>query len=107
MDDPLLPSLSKGSRLGALVLVTFIAAGAWFALIGLRERRLTNAVRALPPDVQAATYRRAYEDLATVCPGQPELGEHCSDEARFIVRFPQCQADCQRVARRYFPTVSK
>ncbi len=102
---PLVPP--KGSRFGALILVTFIVVGGWFALIGVRERRLTDAVRALPADVQQASYRRAYEDLATVCPGQPALADHCSDEAQFILRFPQCRADCRQLARRYFPLVRR
>jgi hypothetical protein len=64
-------------------------------------------VRSLPQDVQEATYRRSYEELGTTCMTEPALADHCSNEAQFILRFPQCKDDCQQLARRYFPIVRK
>ena len=98
---------SRTSRLAALLLITFAVVGGWLALIAWHERQLTRAVRSLPPDVQEATYRRSYEELATTCATQPTLADHCSDEAEFILRFPQCRSDCEQLARRYSPTVRK
>ena len=64
-------------------------------------------MRSLPADVQEATYRRTYEELATTCATEPTLADHCSDEAAFILRFPQCTSDCQQLARRYSPIARK
>lgn len=105
--SPIRPPLSRSSRLAALLASLFVLICAWLVLIALRERSATQAVRALPESVQAATYRRAYEELATACATEPGLADHCTDEAQFILRFPQCTADCQQLARRYFPVVRK
>ncbi len=101
------PPMSRTSRLALLLLTMLALVGAWLAIIAWRERRLTQAVLALPPDVQEATYRRSYDELATTCTTEPSLADHCGDEAQFILRFPQCKAECRELARRYFPVVTK
>jgi hypothetical protein len=100
-------AISTTSRLALLFLTVLAAVGVWLALIAWREHRLTRTVLALPPDVQEATYRRSFEELATTCTTEPQLAEHCSDEARFILRFPQCTSECRQLAWRFFPTVRK
>ena len=100
-------SVSRAARVAALLLVLIVLLGAWLALIARRERQLTRAVRSLPANVQEATYRRSYEELATTCATEPNLADHCTDEALFILRFPQCTAACQTLARRYLPVVRR
>ncbi len=101
------PIASRLSRLMTVCLIALVLIGAWVALVAWRERRLNDAVRALPPDVQEATFRRTYEELATTCRSEPALVAHCTDEAQLILRFPQCAADCQELARRYIPLGKK
>ena len=97
----------RRSGVATMLVLALVVVGAWLASIAWRERQLTHAVRALPRAVQEATFRRSYEELATTCATEPALAEHCSDEAQFILRFPQCGSDCERLARRYFPVVRK
>jgi hypothetical protein len=104
---PRAPILSRTSRLATLFMVTMIVIIAWLAAIAWRERELTSAVRDLPADVQQATFRRSYDELATTCATQPQLADHCSNVAQFVLRFPQCGPDCQELARRYFPVVTR
>lgn len=100
-------SASKLPRVAVVAVVTLVVIAAWLAAIARQQRRLTAAVQALPADVQEATYRRMYDELATTCAAHPEFADHCGDVARFILRFPQCGADCATMAHRYFPTVTR
>ncbi len=99
--------ISRTSRLALILLAALAVVGAWLALIAWRERRLNDAVLALPPDIQEAAFRRSYEELATICSTEPKLVDHCSDEAQFVMRFPQCRSECRELARHYFPVVRK
>jgi hypothetical protein len=76
----------------------------WIAVIGWREHRLNVAVAAMPVAAQRAAYRRAYDDLSTMCAAHPQLDDHCAAQAEFILRFPQCSAECDALARRYLFT---
>lgn len=78
--------------------MTLVTVGAWLGVITWRERRLTSAVHMLPRGVQEATYRRSHEELTTTCATEPQLREHCRDEAKFILRFPQCDSECRQLA---------
>lgn len=88
-------------RFLALILAVL---GAWIAFIGWRQHRLNSAVAAMPAAMRASEFRRAYQELSTTCATQPQLVDHCSAEAEFILRFPQCTADCARFARHFLPT---
>ena len=95
------------SPLARLLLAGLILLGVWLFAIAWREHRLNGAVSALPPAAQQQAYRRAYDELATTCAAQPELETHCSEEAEFIRRLPQCTDDCRTLTRRYFPVATK
>jgi hypothetical protein len=43
--------------------------------------------------------------LGTVC--EPRLADHCRRQAEFVVRFPQCDAQCGELARRFLPIAVK
>ncbi len=101
---PSAPSASKSATARAAALVVI---GAWLGVIAWHEHKVTSAVSALPVAVQEATFRRTYDELATTCLMQPELADHCSDDAQFILRFPQCDGACEQLARRYLPIVTK
>lgn len=97
-------AISRLAKVFALVLVIILG---WLAAIAWHERRLTDAVHSLPPDLQEATFLRAYGELTSTCTSEPRLASHCRDEAEFVLRFPQCTAECQEIARQYFPSVTK
>ncbi len=84
------------------LLAAVVGTGAWLAATGWREHRLNAAVGALPLAVQQQSYARTYAELSTVCRDRPALAEHCREEAELIVRFPQCNDDCWRLARPFF-----
>jgi hypothetical protein len=101
------PSVASAAKSATAVAATLVVIGAWLAVIAWHEHKLTSAVSALPVAVQEATFRRTYDELATTCLMQPELADHCSDDAQFILRFPQCDGACEQLARRYLPIVTK
>lgn len=74
---------------------------AWIGALALEEHRLNDALASLPAPLQAQMYHRSYDELATICASQPILADHCRDEAALLVRFPQCDADCAALARRF------
>lgn len=89
-------------RLRPLVLV-FVVLGAWTGLIAWREHRLDAAIAAMPLATQQTAFRRHRDELATTCVTQPRLAAHCEAQARFLLHFPQCDDDCQQLARRFLP----
>jgi cytochrome b pre-mRNA-processing protein 3 len=54
-------------------------------------------------------YQRTLEDLRAVCgPGSArDLADHCQRQAHFILLFPECDADCERMARRQMPAPTR
>jgi cytochrome b pre-mRNA-processing protein 3 len=105
------PSTRRGARDDAppssrrerLLVMTLVGLAGWTAFIGWREHRLDAAVASMPAAVQQAAFRRVHDDLSTTCVIQPRLADHCQAQAEFILRFPQCDDDCQELARRFLP----
>jgi hypothetical protein len=100
-------AVAARSPVGRIPLAVLVAVGVWIGVIGWREHRLNEAVSALPQPLQEQTYRRAYDELATVCTTQRGLDAHCRDEAELILRFPQCEGECRTLARRLLPVGTK
>ena len=100
------PSAQRARLQGALLLALLVMVG-WLAAIAWSEHRHAITVRQLPAAVQAATYRRTYDELSTTCVQEPKLADHCRRQAEFVVRFPQCDAKCEELARRFFPIAVK
>jgi hypothetical protein len=100
-------STIASSRSAQILLGVLVAVGVWVDLIAHDEYRLRHAIAVLPPTAQQQMYRRTYEELATVCSAQPGLEDHCRAEAELVLHFPQCGAECQTLARRFFPFATK
>jgi hypothetical protein len=86
--------------MGAAALL--LAAGAiWLLWLGSEQR----ALRDLPAAERAVLYRRTLEDLQSVCAAASAggLADHCQEQARFILGFPECDPACRRLARRHLP----
>lgn len=84
--------------IGAAILIV-AALGGWY----LRWASTGGEIESLPANERHAFYVRTLEDLRTVCTrtSGPNLDEHCRDQARLLVRFPECDATCQEVAQRF------
>ena len=95
------PRRSRASRrliaYPAIVLVVG-AAVLFFLWIQQSEER---AVHELPAAERRALYRHTLGDLRTVCAAThaSDLDAHCREQARFILYFPECDGDCERLAR--------
>ena len=89
-------------RWSTLLVVALGASVLWIAGVAWREHRLTAAVAALPGDVQRETFVHIRDELLHVCtPERSDRGgldDRCRAEAAFLLRFPQCDADCARLA---------
>jgi hypothetical protein len=63
------------------------------------ERR---AIERLPPETRQALYSRELENFRTIC-GQgrriDDLESRCEERAQFLVKFSECDADCQTMAK--------
>jgi hypothetical protein len=82
------------------VIWLLLVALAWIALLAWREHRAKAGILALPVPARQAVYAHAIDELRTLCPAQPELHDHCAEQAAFVLDFPDCDADCQTVANR-------
>jgi hypothetical protein len=83
---------------GAALVVLLV----WSPIAGqLAEKR---AVASIPDVNRAQLYRRILANLQ-FCNGQSSqaLERFCSAEAKFILDFPECDQECQRLARRFVP----
>lgn len=90
------PTKPRTARLGIAMLVMVAALG-WY----LRSRSTRGDLETLPRAERRAFYARTLEDLQTVCTRTTgaDLGDHCRAQARLLVRFPECDAACQRIAQ--------
>ncbi len=87
----------------AVVLGVALAAGwVWWS-----ETAPTRAIARMEPAARRAEYTRISEELRALCsPPDPALADHCRHQARFLVRFPECDAACESLARRAMPVES-
>jgi len=107
-DAPVAPpraTIPKGHPLAVIVAIATIVgvSGVGFLL----ETQSQREVSRLPVTDRGAIFRRASDELATTC-RLPEavdgpLREHCTSEASFVLLFPECDANCGRLARDILP----
>jgi cytochrome b pre-mRNA-processing protein 3 len=82
---------------GALIIgIGLLAVWAWSR--GAEQR----AIEKLPAEVRHALYSREMENFRTIC-GQgrrtDDLESRCEQQAQFIVKFSECDDDCQTLAK--------
>ncbi len=71
------------------------------------ETAPTRAIARMDPVARRAEFTRISDELRSVCsPPDPALAEHCRHQARYLVRFPECDAACESLARRAMPVES-
>ena len=91
----------------------FVGALALAAVIGTFasiESNLDREIRDLPTAQRTALYLRTLDTLRTTCEQVARgatMTEYCREQAKFIERFPECDAACHKVAMRFGPTPSR
>jgi hypothetical protein len=79
---------------------------AWFWSLGAEER----AIARLDPAQRREVYERALGQVQFLCGQSPRtdaLEKRCTEELQFIVKFPECDAPCQALARSHAPRPTK
>jgi hypothetical protein len=107
------PSVSVAPRSRSWVSVTVM--GAAVLLLGLvavfsRSQTLSD-IRALPAVERGGVYQRSIDDIERSCTTAESktgaLRDHCVQQATFVVLFPECDAQCQDLARSILPPARK
>ena len=82
-----------------LTLAILVAAAAW-------HRHAERALSALPAEVRIEAFQDSLRNLTDNCLAESSLEgplrRHCLHEADFVLRFPECNADCRAIARSVF-----
>jgi hypothetical protein len=87
--------LTTRSILIAVAVVLGIALWTW--LLSAEQR----AIRGLPRDERIALYQRTLENVRTICANtDPALGPYCTEQARILLLFAECDAECRELAGR-------
>lgn len=79
------------------------AAALIVATIALTMGRASREIESLPTSERQALYQRTLETLRTSCMQAtgPTVTEYCREQAAFILRFPECDRECQTLAGRF------
>jgi hypothetical protein len=85
------------------MVVTFALAALLFAWLWSRDDERT-AIAELPNAERTNLYARTRANLQTTCKSNDRgLRAYCEQQARFILKFPECDANCQLLASQYLP----
>ena len=93
-------------RGAALLLLTIGAIVLWVRYQG-EERR---AVSHLPAEERSELYRRELRSFRSLCgqgPRKDALERQCKEKAEFILQFPECDRDCQLIARSHLQRATR
>jgi hypothetical protein len=89
--------------------VALVGAGLLFvAIVALSGLDFGGKIRDLPPGLRGELYRRSLGDAESACalPAAGDGGalhEHCLEQARFLLLFPECDAHCRTLATSILP----
>jgi hypothetical protein len=65
------------------------------------------SVRELPSADRQLLFRHAVDEVRTVCPrptaATGALREHCTEQAQFVLKLPECDEQCRRSAVSVLP----
>jgi hypothetical protein len=92
-------------RVLAVLFVAALAAALVWSL-GAEER----AIARMDPLQRRAVYERTLGEVQVLCGASPAtdpLGKRCTEQLQFIVKFPECDATCQEIARSHAPRPTK
>jgi cytochrome b pre-mRNA-processing protein 3 len=88
-----------------VALVVLLSVG----LIAWHHRRAQAELQSMPTVERAALYERTLSTLRTTCPHADgvQLHDYCQEQAIFVSRFPECDAQCQATCREFLPRATK
>lgn len=96
------PPAAQGNATRSWITSAAVAVGLiGFLLLWIWYRNSeSRALREMPAAERAALYQRTAEDLRTLCgPDRAaDLADHCRKQATFLLRFPECDGACARMA---------
>jgi len=92
--------LARSAALAAATAALLLLLGAGYWLSSDDEKR---EIQDLPVPQRQALYQRTLENLKTVCDPAPgrSVREFCRGQASLALKFPDCDDDCRRTARRH------
>jgi hypothetical protein len=98
------------SLLPVVLLVGLLAGGG--GVVQLLDRPAALAgVGQLPREIQSVLFHQTLDQVRTICQHASaaigELREHCLTEARFLLQFPACDADCRHGVAAVLPHVGR
>lgn len=83
---------------GVIVVLLAVALAIWI----WRDEAERRALVGLPPAERAELYRKELGGFRDLC-GQGERGDalqrQCTDKAKFLLEFPECDDVCKKLAR--------
>src|SRR5512138_82311 len=84
--------------IGGTLLVGSLAGAVIYA-----DGRTDRELRGLPETDRRPLYQRTLDTLRTSCAHArgPNLSDFCTEQAAFVSRFPECDADCRELARKF------
>jgi hypothetical protein len=92
-------SIGAGDRVRALLVLVsvLLVLAAW----GLLSDRKARELAGLPPPTRQELYERTMANLASICAGTDSRRreDFCREQAELALRFPECDATCERLAR--------
>jgi hypothetical protein len=96
----------RRARLWVLALIVAVLALFWGG-VAIDHREAEAGIRALPAAARSSLYERAMGELRSICldlaAASGDLREHCLEEARFALVFPECDDACRRASALVLP----
>lgn len=87
-----------------LAVLTVLLAG---FLVATAQIHKGASIRKLPLESRARIFSQASAELRSICledyAARGPVRDHCIEEARFILRFPECGRECQAAANAVLP----
>jgi hypothetical protein len=91
-----------------LMILALLLVGLVIVVAQNREQEFT---RDLPPEARALIFRQSLVEVGSTCvetyAARGPLREHCIEQARFILQFPECGPECRTVANTVLPHAHK
>ena len=95
------------ARSYAVPIFAFLALLVVGILFGLTQVQQGGSIAALPAGARAQLFRDSLAEVQSTClepyAARGSLRDHCVEQARFVLRFPECGPECRRAANAVLP----
>ncbi|HEY5955059.1 MAG TPA: hypothetical protein VIV60_00850 [Polyangiaceae bacterium] len=95
--------------IGAFTLTAALTLLTGLGFYVLRHQGSEQQLFGLEARERSTLYARTIETLRSTCANAKELEliEYCREQAHFVLRFPECDNECQSLCRTYLPRPTK